>query len=452
LLFEVPLLRKLAWLLPRTPRLQVAFLVFSAAILGTAMALVGELVTGEISVSISRGVADTAAASMEVMLADELAQIGPKRPLSDRARTSLDAIFSSASDTRVNKLVQVELRDLDGKVFYESNGGIVDPAPPARELAAARRGKIVSSLEDMPLAPVGPDTSGVLPVLKLIIPVHSRATGAVEATAELYFAGASLVALQAQAQRRAWLIVGLIGLAAIVALFTLVDRTGRTIESQRQRLAGSLARSQRLATENTELRRQAVVANERLLAQVGSDLHDGPLQLLAAHILALSRPGAARKRTEVAVAQQAMNELRNISAGLVLPELSALDLRETIALAVRRHEEFTGLPVKVTCGDLPYDCALDLRVCLYRIIQEGLGNAARHGVLGTCALAIAIADGKVTMEITNGVTPPQPAPAPPPARPHLGIDGMRARLAAIGGHLTFENSDERARLIVHAPL
>jgi hypothetical protein len=29
---------------------------------------------------------------------------------------------------------------------------------------------------------------------------------------------------------------------------------------------------------------------------------------------------------------------------------------------------------------------------------------------------------------------------------------MRARLAAIGGHLTFEAGDERARLVVQAPL
>ena len=442
----------MSWLHSRPPRLQVAFLLFAIAILGTAMVLVGELVSAEIAGSITRGVADTAAAGMETMLADELAEIGPQRPLSGRASAGLHALFSSAGDAQVNKLIQVQLRDLDGKVFYESAGGIVDPAPSPRDLAAARRGAIVSSLRDMPLAPVGPDTGNVLPVLKLIVPVHSRASGAVAATAELYFAGASLAALQAQSQWRVWLIVGLIGLAAIAALFALADRTRRTIESQRQRLAGSLARSQRLANENTELRRQAVVANERLLAQVGSDLHDGPLQLLAAHTLALSRPGPARNRTDIAIAQQAMNELRNISAGLVLPELSRLGLRETIALAVRRHEEFTGLPVRVTCENLPDDCALDLRVCLYRIIQEGLGNAARHGISGTCALAIAIVDGKVAMEITNGVTPPQPAPARLPARPHLGIDGMRARLAAIGGQLTFESSDEQARLVVHAPL
>jgi signal transduction histidine kinase len=439
---------------PRRPRLQVAFLLFAIAILGGAMALVGELVSAQIADSITRGVADTAAASMDVMLADELAEIGPDRPLSPRARANLDAVFSSASDTRVNKLVQVELRDRDGRVFYESDGGIVDPAPLSRDLAAARNGAILSSLEAMPLASAGPDTGGVQPVLKLIVPVHSRASGAIEATAKLYFAGGSLVALQTRSQWRAWLTVGLIGLAAIVALFALVDRTGRTIATQRQNLAGSLARSQRLATENAELRRQAVVANERLLAQVGSDLHDGPLQLLTAHILALSRPGAARKRADIAIAQQAMGEVRDISAGLVLPELSTLGLRETIGLAVRRHEEFTGLPVQVTCGALPDDCALDLRVCLYRIVQEGLGNAARHGVLGTCALAIAIADGKVTIEITNGVTLPQPAPPPArqPGRPHLGLDGMRARLAAIGGQLIFESSKERARLVVYAPL
>jgi len=431
--------------------LQLGFLLLAGSIVAVAMTLIGALVTEQLSRSITAGVADTAAASMDVMLADELAEIGPQRPLTPAGAADLDGLFSAANNARLNKLVQLRLRNPDGSVLYESLGGIEDDAPAARALAGAQAGATTSALVNLPLAPIGPLAAGTLPILKVVTPIHDRATGTTIATAELYFAGEGVVAQENAAQTQVWLAVAGIGLVAIAALFILVDRTGKTIASQRLNLAESLAASQRLAGENTRLRQQANVANERLLAQVGADLHDGPLQLLALLILRLSRHGVAPS-PETALAQQTMDELRAISAGLVLPELDQLGLRDTVELAIARHEEVTGTRVIARLSALPDDASPDLKACLYRIVQEGLGNARRHGTGEPVTLDVGFRQGHVTMEITNPIAATASALAVPADRPRLGIDGMRARLDAVGGQLRFETDKELARLSVDAPV
>jgi signal transduction histidine kinase len=420
-------------------------------ILVVAMALLGKLVTERMSASITAGVANTAAASMDVMLADELAEIGPERPLTPEAIAGLDSLSSAASNARANKLIQLRLRNPDGSVLYQSLGGLEGDAPSAETLAAARSGHTSSRLLNLPLLPIGPFPQAVLAVLKIVTPIHDRASGAVIATAELYFAGQGTLALEDQAQQQVWLAVAGIGLVAIAALFLLVDRTGRTITRQRQHLAQSLAASRRLASENGWLRQQANVANEQLLAQVGSDLHDSPLQMLALLILRLSRHGESTA-AETALAQQTMEELRGISAGLVLPELSRLDLRQTIELAIARHEEVTGTRIAAELCELPDDASPDLKACLYRIVQEGLGNARRHGAGGPVRLDLGHEHGRLTLEITNPVHPAEAAPEPSADRPRLGMDGMRSRLDTIGGRMHFEKDSARARLSVEAPL
>jgi len=428
--------------------LQLGFLLLAALILAAAMALIGELVTDLTSRSITAGVADTAAASLDIMLADELAEIGPVRPLTSSARQDLDSLFSVANDAEVNKLIEIRLRNPDGSLLYESLGGLLDPAPASDALASARAGKVTSRLVNLPLAPVGPLQPATLPVLKVITPVHDTANGTVEATAELYFAAGGLVDLESRSQWRVWTSVAAIGGLAIVALFVLVDWAARSIATQRARLAASLAASQELSAENAQLRQQANVANERLLSRVGSDLHDGPLQLLALLILKLSRH-APSTNADTAIAQQAMEELRSISAGLVLPELSGLTLAETIALAVQRHKNATGESVSCELGLIPDEVSPDLKVCVFRTVQEGLSNAHKHGRAGSATLSAFARDGEIVVEISNETDQPSPAS---PARPQLGLDGMRERLAAVGGHFELASAGDRATLTIVTPL
>ncbi len=154
--------------------------------------------------------------------------------------------------------------------------------------------------------------------------------------------------LQAQARTDAWIIAALVGFAALGTVAMLVDVTSDIIAQQRQRLAANLQRTRGLLRQNIalhqvsdSLRMESILANERVLAEVGSDIHDGPVQLLTLLILRL--PGKAEgANADRGLAQQALEELRNISAGLVLPQLATMDLEQSIEAAISRHQNPDG--------------------------------------------------------------------------------------------------------------
>ena len=123
-----------------------------------------------------------------------------------------------------------------------------------------------------------------------------------------------------------------------------------------------------MAIQNDELRAfadatrlDANEANEVLIGRIGQDLHDGPIQLVSLLMLRLTElaPKASEEKRNKAVAavrvlaQDIIRELRTLSTGLVLPEIGNLGLRETIELAINRHENLTGTTVKARIGTLP---------------------------------------------------------------------------------------------------
>jgi signal transduction histidine kinase len=82
----------------------------------------------------------------------------------------------------------------------------------------------------------------------------------------------------------------------------------------------------------------------------------------------------------------------------------------------------------------------------YRIVQESLTNAARHGG-GEAAVVIAYGDARLGLDVEN---PLAPSVAPAPMDGGHGILGMRERAALLGGTLAVDRGDGRFR--VHASL
>ena len=73
-----------------------------------------------------------------------------------------------------------------------------------------------------------------------------------------------------------------------------------------------------------DVKHQIHAAHERHLCQIGSDLHDGPAQMLALALLRLDAlaPAHPEATAEIQdVINHALREIRDISVGLVLPEL-----------------------------------------------------------------------------------------------------------------------------------
>jgi hypothetical protein len=290
--------------------------------------------------------------------------------------------------------------------------------------------------------PVGPIAGLPIEVLEIYTPLHDVNTGRIFAVAEMYYSARTVTAQRDHAQREVWVLVGVSALVVIAVLYLLVDRASRTIARQRERLAGNLAASRRLAADNRrlrdaseELRQNANFTNEALLGQVGSDIHDGPIQLLTLIILRLTN--AAEQSPDLAatakLAGDVLEELRNISSGLVLPELAPLSVAEALELAIARHEALTGAAVTRRMGSLPEAAPLVVKVCGYRVIQEALTNAFRHGAgHGEEVMADLDQAGQLRIRVTN------PACDGKTSRrdgTRLGLRGMRFRVESLGGTL-----------------
>ncbi|MFD1824595.1 MULTISPECIES: sensor histidine kinase [Mumia] len=222
-----------------------------------------------------------------------------------------------------------------------------------------------------------------------------------------------------------WLVSGLVAVAA-----TYQWRARMTA------LEEQLAEAQRVREE--VLRRR--VAEEQL--RIARELHDSLTHSIsvvtmqagvAAHL--------ARKRGEdVPVALSAIQE----AAGD-----ASRDLRETLSV-LRRDDHANGYGLE----DLPRLVARSshagieprLRIsgrrrtvpaevdsAAYRIIQEALTNVARHAGAAEARVVVEYGLDVVTVRVDDdGRTDPSAVPA----RPGLGLIGMRERTNALGGHLS----------------
>jgi len=200
---------------------------------------------------------------------------------------------------------------------------------------------------------------------------------------------------------------------------------------------------------------QRTVAEER--AHIARELHDSAghainlilVQAGAARVLHERDPERSRAAlaTVEQVARETLGEIDHLVGALrdgedagtaPLPGLEAVDT------LVERHRE-AGL--NLTARTLGERRALGptLDRSAYRIAQEALTNAARHGE-GSAALAIEFGERDLDLEVTNPVDPA----AAPERGGGQGVVGMRERAALLGGTLTTERGNGAFR--VHARL
>jgi signal transduction histidine kinase len=426
--------------------LSARFLIVAAVTVVLASILLGFLITRFLESGILDGVARTASASIEATIYPSVRDIrfDPDLEPSDVAR--LDEFFALRREADSTSLLQFELRRLTGELVYRADGGILDDAEGQGLLGSLAGETLVASVRDVRLETAGPFPQYPLSVIRIVTSLSRPGENAPFGIAIMYFSAQALFDIERRIAGYVWAAVALIGFGVVLALFANVNRTSQLIERQRSMLARSAADWRRLARENNrlhlaseQLRLDANSANESLLVRVGSDIHDGPVQVLALLVLKLSDTEKPSREFDefTALAQDAMDELRNISAGLVLPELSQLSLAEALRLAVSRHERSYGTTVTTLIGSLPDDVSMALRTCAYRVVQEGLNNGYRHGSKGSQRVEVAQAAGWLELSISNQ-NRHSAASALSSSADRIGLIGMRLRVEALGGHMSVE--------------
>jgi len=194
-----------------------------------------------------------------------------------------------------------------------------------------------------------------------------------------------------------------------------------------------LSRDHRAVALRAENRRVAHLATIAERERIARDVHDIAGQALTAIIVRSQlvqrlAPSDQRRATEEAdeverIARDALSSIRQSVAGWHQASLAD-------ELAVARDALAAAGAELETLGDLEVDLAPSVENVLALGLREAVTNVLRHAKAGTVEARIEGQDGGVSLTVTDdGIGPTEGT--------GYGIQGMRERVIAAGGTLTF---------------
>ncbi len=246
---------------------------------------------------------------------------------------------------------------------------------------------------------------------------------------------------------------------ALLALDRLED--GPSFTAEDERLLGAFAASAATAVATaqsvaTERQRQRLAAAEAERQRWARELHDETLQSLSALRIGLStasrseRPEALRDAYRQAIEQleEGITNLRALITDLrpaALDELGAHAAVEALAERASRH----GIDVDVSI-DLAHERGQEsarhtpeLETAIYRIVQESLTNAAKHGGARRAVVEIHEDDETLHLEVRDdgaGFDPTAETDG-------FGLLGMRERVELLDGTLQLDSTPGRGTTV-----
>jgi len=436
------------------------FILVAFAVLFLGMLAFGTWVSRRIELGVMEMSAQAAALYANSFITPHLQEL-PSGTLSDKSISAVDrAIESPLLRPRV---AAAHVWTLDGRLVYSTTPGT--PGNISRITANVERaatGEVIFDLDHHPDEDYANGIRADSSLIEIYTPVRRETDGAVIAVLQFHERGDGLRQRLTDSEKHTWLVTGLITLAMMGALFSIVRDGSKTIDQQRVFLTERVAQLSDLLQQNEVLRqrveraaRSATEGTERLMRQVGSDLHDGPAQLIALALLRLDSLKLAKTDRESYTTirntlLESLSDVRDLCAGLVLPSIQILSLEEALGSVIREHEKRTRTKVDRKLCDLPADVPHFVKICMLRFVQEGLTNAFRHAS-GIGQEVLATADRQmVSVEVVDrGPGIPQTVPA----GLHLGLTLLRDRIESIGGTMVIESSPSwGTRLTAKFPL
>lgn len=449
------------------------FLIVAGLVICSSMAILGEWLNGQIAANQLRSRAESGALYMEGFLARHVEGSVNDPQVAETRRKELDDLLIGTDLAR--RVEGFRIWRNDGLVIYSTDKSLIGKSFPSTDIKRAFTGQVVAQLENGHDDGEGDGAKADRPLIEIYAPIYRSGTRDIIAVGELYEDAAEFVVQRGRVQRQTWAIVGATTLAIMALLLLIVRRASNIIVHQRMTLKAQLAQAQALAEQNTELRKtadrarmDATKSNEQLLNRIGADLHDGPVQLLSLLILKLGGSSEApiRSRTTFGsasevkeadlapshIAGQVLAELRELSTGLVMPEIEHMPLEAALRMAVDQHEYATGSKVTSDYDGLPERVAHPLKLCLYRVVQEGLNNAFRHGG-GRNQRVSASADLSAIVVVITDDGPGFGMSNSKGGRRPLGLQGIRNRVGAFGGKVDIrQRSGSGTELQVVVPM
>jgi signal transduction histidine kinase len=427
----------------RSLRLPYKVAAVASALVLACMVHLGVVVAGQVRENLIQRSAAAAALHMDSFVARHVQELATKPGLSEESKEALQKLLSPASMHRPVVAFRVwkgdtitfsNHRELIGKTFERTA---------ARD--RAWRGHVASELA----RPDGDDDEQVrslnVPVLEIYAPVREGGTGRIIALVEIYELGVALERDVVMRQIASWAAIAAIALTIVLLLFSMAN--SGTIE--RNRFIGRIDELSFLQERGEQVRQrmrhaglQVSHMNERSLRRLGTELQEGPGQLVALAMLKFdalnqlvadlgrSAPGRAEEHTrDLEAIRKALGDtlghIRRVAGTLLVADIEELSVPEILARAIRHHQNKTGVPTRLEATSLPEHLPLPVKACLYRLALEGLDCTSPSPDAGAPSMS-ASCDGEKMVLVFH--------PAPDPAAGQSQkVDGLRSRIEAVGG-------------------
>jgi signal transduction histidine kinase len=209
-----------------------------------------------------------------------------------------------------------------------------------------------------------------------------------------------------------------------------------------------------------ELSRRTIVGEDEVRRHVADFIHDGPVQELIGLDLMLQGAGKAADRGDIGRANQLIRQARELAEGNIralrdeivnlgpyaFEELSfEIAVERCIPVWRRRY----GCEVSVDANvDLEPQVANDL----FRITQEAVANACKHGQSEHVSIALEDGGGNAVLRITdNGRGFGDIDPLGPFEPGHIGLASMRERTELMSGTLDIATKPGKTEVVVEVP-
>lgn len=206
-----------------------------------------------------------------------------------------------------------------------------------------------------------------------------------------------------------------------------------------ERATSALSPSERILT-----------VTEEELSRIILDIHDGPVQYLFTALSLLTGlqqevaqqeppPNLSPRLAQVGMLlESSLYEIKFFMGAFRPPEFRRRSLVALVEGLVIQHEEWTGHMVELETQALPDEISLPVKIALYRIVQEALSNSYRHAGVEQVRVGLWPEDGYICLEVRDegrGFDAPNfDQLAVDEHEEHIGLRGMRDRVAILGGH------------------
>ena len=202
------------------------------------------------------------------------------------------------------------------------------------------------------------------------------------------------------------------------------------------------------------LNEQLIKAQEAERMRIAGDLHDGVLQQITSLTLRLGKvrrqvPPDSEATATVSDLQQQLikigTDIRHISHELHPALLQEAGLPVALSAYCEEFSQVRGLPVSCETDKSVEELSAGAALCLYRIAQEALGNAAKYSKAKKVEVRLSRSDGLVRLSVSDdgvGCAPNQVGKSG-----GLGLINMRERVLQLDGTFAFDSEPGRGTTV-----